>query len=218
MIISERAKHLPWNLEQIRFLYPPDDFTGSFANAKMQERHKASQEEKIKALLDHLEKERDPMEAMLGLHPSDHLRFLRNNINVFANAGCLEKAVLLLYYKKNTPFALVGSYGEWKELFLACDRQRLAQQGQPCPFTSATAYRGSVTGSRLGLSWTVSAEEARWFLNRWQDKELGGGTIFAMDFEAREVLVYIEDQHRREVILDPVVAETRTPRIIESLP
>jgi len=27
MVIYERTKSLPWNLEQIRFLYPPDDFT-----------------------------------------------------------------------------------------------------------------------------------------------------------------------------------------------
>lgn len=217
MVIYERTKSLPWNLEQIRFLYPPDDFTGSFANAKMQERHQASQEVKIKVLLDHLERHSDPLEAMCGLHPSDHLRFLHNNLELFKKAECFERALLLLYYKKNTPFALVGTYDEWKGLFLHCDRDRLRRQGQPCPFTSTTAYRGSVTGNRRGLSWTVSKEEARWVLNRWHDKNLGGGTVFAMDIEAKDVLVYIEDDHRREVIVDPLVTEAREARIIDSL-
>lgn len=217
MVIYERAKNLPWNLDGIRFLYPPDDFTGSFANAKMQERHRANQESKIKVLLDHLESHDDPMEAMCGLHPSDHLHFLQNNLDLFRKAGCLERAVLFLYLKKNTPFALVGTYEQWKELFLACDPSRLRGQGQPCPFSTTTAYRGSVTGNRRGLSWTISREEAGWFLKRWQDKELGGGTVFSLEITSNDVLIYIEDEHRREVILDPAVTENREARIIDSL-
>jgi hypothetical protein len=218
MVMYERTKNLPWNLDQIRFLYPPDDFTGSFANAKMQERHKANQEVKIKALLDHLEAQSDPLEAMLGLHPSDHLRFLHNNLQLFKKSGRLERTLLLLYYKKNTPFALVGTYDEWKGLFLHCDRERLRAEGKPCPFASATAYRGSMTGSRLGLSWTVNRDEVQWFLNRWQDKDLGGGTIFALEIVSADVLFYKEDGHRREVILDPAIVEGREARIIDSLP
>ncbi|MBU1568424.1 MAG: hypothetical protein KJ630_22705, partial [Proteobacteria bacterium] len=198
-------------------LYPPDDFTGTFANAKMQERHKANQDQKIKIILDHLESRKNSLEAMQGLNPLDHLQFLHNNLEKFRQDGCLEKTVLLLYYRKNTPFAAVGDYSEWKSLLAQCDPARLYEEGKPFPFDKTTAYRGSVTGNPKGLSWTVSHEEAAWFLERWKDKSQGGGTVFAMEISRRDVLIYIEDEHRREVILTPEVAENSVAREIDHL-
>ncbi|MDK9709137.1 MAG: hypothetical protein OEL83_19005 [Desulforhopalus sp.] len=217
MIIYQRDKNMPWNLDRIRFLYPPDDFTGSFANAKMQERHKALQDQKIKVILDHLEGHSKPLEAMQGLHPLDHLQFLHNNLEKFRQAGDLEKTVLLLYLKKNTPFAAVGDYAEWKSLLLQCDPARLYAEGKPFPFQSTTAYRGSMTGNPLGLSWSVSREDVDWFLERWQDKSLGGGTIFAMEITKEDILLYKEDEKRQEVLLRPDVAENRMARVIDRL-
>jgi len=210
MIIYKRDKNMQWTLDNIRFLYPPDDFTGSFANAKMQERHKANQDQKIKVILEHLANQSDPLEAMQGLHPLDHLQFLHNNLEKFRQARCLEKTVLLLYYRKNTPFAAVGDYNEWKSLLAQCDPALIGKEGKPFPFDKTTAFRGSMTGNPKGLSWTVSQKEAAWFLERWKDKSLGGGTVFALEIARKDVLVYIEDEHRREVILVPEVAENAT--------
>jgi hypothetical protein len=217
MILYKRDKNLQWNLDNIRFLYPPDDFTGTFANAKMQERHKANQDQKIQVILDHLERHDNPLEAMQGLHQLDHLRFLHNNLEKFRHAGCLEKTVLQLYYRKNTPFAAAGDYGEWKSLLAQCNPARLAAEGKPFPFDKITAYRGSMTGNPKGLSWTISREEAAWVLERWSDKSLGGGTVFALEITKQDVLVYIEDEHRREVILVPEIAESPAARAIDRL-
>lgn len=217
MIIYKRDKNMLWKLDHIRFLYPPDDFTGSFANAKMQERHKAMQDVKVKAIIDHLEKHTNPLEAMLGLHPLDQMQFLRNNLDNFRKAQCLEKTVLLLYYRKSTPFAAVGDYEVWKSLLAECDADRLYAEGSPFPHDRITAYRGSVTDNPKGLSWTINKEEAAWFLARWQDKSLGGGTVYSLEIGRKDILVYIQDEKRREVILAPEVAETAQVRAIEHL-
>jgi hypothetical protein len=74
-----------------------------------------------------------------------------------------------------------------------------------------------MTGNPKGLSWTVNRQEAAWFLERWQDKNLGGGTVFAVEITRQDVLVYIEDEHRREVILLPEVSEALVPREIDHL-
>lgn len=217
MIVYKRDRNLIWKLDHIRFLYPPDDFTGSFANARMQERHEAMQQAKVKELVDHLEKHSDPLEAMLGLHQNDYLQFLQNNLEHFRSAGRLEKAVLQLYYRKNTPFAAAGDYAVWKALFSECEPARLAAEGAPLPFEQTTAYRGSVIDNPKGLSWTVSREEVTWFLKRWQDKTQGGGTIYALDVTRQDILVYVENKTRREVILKPEIVETSRPRVIDKL-
>jgi hypothetical protein len=206
---------MQWNLDKVRFLYPPDDFTGSFSNEKMQARHRAMQDQKIRELLLRLENEHNPLQAMSILNPLEHVRFLTNNLNHFRQHESLEKAVLLLYYRKNTPFATAGDYDTWKSLLQSCDPARLYQQGVPFPAERVTAYRGSVTGLTRGLSWTISRKEVAWFLERWKDKELGGGTVFALEITRADILVYVED--RQEVILVPEVAETAQVREITSL-
>lgn len=217
MILYQRDKHMQWKLDHIRFLFPPDDFTGTFGNAKMQERHKANQDVKIRVILDHLEGHDDPFEAMQGLHPLDHMQFLHNNLEKFRTAGCLETTVLLLYQKKNTPFAAFGSYDEWKSLFLQCDPARLYSLGKPFPHERATVFHGSMTDNPRSLSWTINREEVAWFLDRWKDKSLGGGTIFAMEITQEDILVYTENEPRREVVLQPEVAENRVTRVIDHL-
>ena len=217
MIIYERGKNMQWNLDKIRFLFPPDDFTGSFSNEKMQARHVALQEQKIKELLMQLEGAANPLDAMYVLNPREHIQFLLNNLDHFKTAECLEKAFLSLYYHKNTPFAAAGDYEVWKFLLKNCDHKRLYEQGTPFPYEQVTVYRGSVTGNKKGLSWTVSRETTAWILDRWEDKELGGGTVFALDITRADILVYIEDKVKQEVILLPEVAETAKIREITSL-
>lgn len=217
MIIYKRGKNMPWNLDKIRFLYPPDDFTGSFTNDKMQTRHKALQDQKIKEILAQLENAGDPIEAMRALNPREHTRFLQNNLEAFKQHKCLEKAVLWLYYRKNTPFAAAGEYDIWKFLLNACDADRLYQEGNPFPFDKVTAYRGSVTGVDKGLSWTVNRKEVSWILDRWADKELGGGTVFALEITRDDILVYVADKRKQEVILIPEVAETAKARVVTSI-
>lgn len=208
---------MQWKLDKIRFLYPPDDFTGSFNNEKMQARHKAMQDQKIKELLTQLENAENPIEAMRVLNPLEHIQFLLNNLEQFKQQKCLEKAVLLIYYRKNTPFAADGDYDVWKSLLKSCDTERLYEEGSPFPHKQITAYRGSVTGVTRGLSWTVSRKTTAWILDRWADKELGGGTVFALDITRDDILVYIEDKIKQEVILIPEVAEAAEVREITSL-
>jgi hypothetical protein len=217
MIIYERGRNMQWNLDKIRFLYPPDDFTGAFSNDKMQARHKAMQDQKIKELLTQLESAENPIEAMQVLNPLEHIQFLLNNLDHFKRKECLEKAFLLLYYRKNTPFAAAGDYDAWKSLLQTCDVDRLYEQGIPFPYERVTAYRGSMTGITRGLSWTVSRETTAWILDRWEDKELGGGTVFALEITREDILVYVDDKVRQEVILIPEVAETAKVREITSL-
>lgn len=217
MTIYQRGKNMPWNLDKIRFLYPPDDFTGSFTNDKMQARHKALQDQKIKEILTQLENAGDPIEAMRALNPHEHARFLRNNLEAFKQQKCLEKAILWLYCRKNTPFAAAGDYATWKLLLKECDPELLYQEGKPFPYDKVTAYRGSVTGVNKGLSWTVNKKEVAWILDRWSDKELGGGTVFALEITRDDILVYVEDKMKQEVILIPEVAETAKAQVITSL-
>jgi hypothetical protein len=74
-----------------------------------------------------------------------------------------------------------------------------------------------MTGNPKGLIWTVSREEVAWFLERWQDKSLGGGTVFALEISRQDILLYREDGKRREVVLVPAVAETAAVREIDHL-
>ncbi len=208
---------MQWKLDKIRFLFPPDDFTGSFSNEKMQARHVALQEQKIKELLVQLEAAANPFDAMHVLNPIEHIQFLLNNLDQFKAAKCLEQAFMSLYYRKNTPFAAAGDYEIWKFLLKNCDHNRLYELGTPFPYEQVTVYRGSVTGIKRGLSWTVSRETTAWILDRWEDKELGGGTVFALDITRADILVYVEDKVKQEVILIPEVAETAKVREITSL-
>jgi hypothetical protein len=217
MVQYQTNSKMPWNLENIRFLYPPDDFIGGFTNAKMQERHKALQEEKINNLINGLLFEKDPARAMRVLHANDHIQFLRNNLEKFKNAGSFEKTVLSLYYRKNSPFSAGGEFAIWLELFSACDRNRMLAEGQPFPYQKTTAYRGSVVGVRQGFSWTLSKEKTAWMLERWQDKSMGGGTIYAMEIGADDIMIYRCNSDIEEVILRPDLVVSCEPREITSL-
>ncbi len=207
MVIYKKNSSLHWNFTKLLFVYPPEVFTGTFQNPKMEARNKALLEKKKSALLSHLENSSNPYEAMLTLHNNDHVQFLLNNIEIFKEDGCYEKAVVKLYYSKNTSFVIFGNYSIWKYLFQQCDPQLLYNSGHPFPHEIITAYRGSVTGNKTGLSWTINRDEVKWFLERWQDKNLGGGTIFALEIRKKDVMFYLETNNRQEVILFPEVAE-----------
>lgn len=215
MALYTKDSSMPWNLDQIRFLYPPDDFVGSFINEKMQARHKTLQDEKIKVILTNLEKAKSPLEAMRALHKDDQIQFLQNNVEGFQQAHCFEEAVILLYYRKNGPFAPTDSYSIWEKMLGVCSPEGMERVGSSFPAKTMTAYRGSVIGIAKGLSWTVSKKKADWFLDRWKDKEMGGGTIFSTEISKKDVLYYIENDKKHEVILYPHVLETAEIKIVK---
>lgn len=208
---------MQWNLDNIRFLHPPYDFVGNFSNEKMQARHKAMQDAKVKEIRKKLIEATLPRQAMFVLNPSEHIQFIHNNVEKFRVTDSLEATVLKLYYRKNTPFAPAGKYAEWLELLALCDREKLLGQGAPFPKEGMTAYRGSVTNAEYGLSWTTDIKEAEWILNRWEDKEMGGGTVYQSTIYPDEILVYVVDDKRQEVLLKPEIADSKDFQIITSV-
>lgn len=208
---------MQWKLDDIRFLHPPYDFVGTFTNEKMQARHKAMQDAKIKEIQKDLATATLPAEAMNVLNPSEHVQFIRNNVDKFRETDTLESTILKLYYRKNTPFAVAGIYDTWLLLFDLCDRERLLKQGKPFPKDGCLAYRGSLTNISWGLSWTTDIREAQWILNRWEDKEMGGGTVYSTTIHPEDILIYVDDAKRQEVILKPEVCQTITPDIITTV-
>lgn len=205
---------MQWKLDDIRFLHPPHDFVGSFKNEKMQERHKAMQDTKIKEIRRDLATARMPAEAMNVLNHTEHIKFIHNNVDKFKETGTLENTILRLYYRNNTPFAPAGIYDTWLLLFSLCDREKLLNQGKPFPGDGCIAYRGSLTNVPWGLSWTTDIKEAQWILNRWEDKEMGGGTVYSAKIHPDDILIYVDDAKRQEIILKPEVCKTITPEVI----
>ena len=80
MNFQNYEKSSKWNLSDVRFLYPPDDFVGKFTNEHMQKRHEKMQEDKINVIFDKLEAAVTPEQALMVLHPQEHVRFLQNNL------------------------------------------------------------------------------------------------------------------------------------------
>lgn len=207
-----------WNLQDIQFLFQPDVFAGTFDSPQMQARHQAMQKEKISALRTRLEAAKDPIEAMLVLEKPDHIPFLFNNIEIFRQEQRYEKAVFHLFFRKNTPFNTDGDYSVWKNLLNDCDPSLLYAAGNPLPSEGKmTVYRGSVTGIVTGLCWTPDTQKVRWFLDRWSDKSMGGGTIYAMEITRVDILCFISDSKRQDLILKPEIAERAQPKIISAL-
>lgn len=208
---------MTWNLENIRFLYPPDDFTGKFTNEKMQQRHLAMQKEKISAISSGLENESHPIKAMQVLHRKEYVQFVKNNIDEFKQHSCFEEAVLLLYYAKNTPFAAAGDFSTWSYFFEKCDVTKIYELGKPLPRAKILAFRGSMTGIRKGFSWTTDQKKVAWILDRWQDKSLGGGTVFSLELTREDILVYLDDKDKTEVIVTPSLAADNKAKEITSI-
>lgn len=208
---------MKWNLDNIRFLHPPYDFVGSFSNELMQKRHKAMQDEKVAELMAALESATLPVEAMNALNPSEHMTFVHNNLARFRETDSLEPTILRLYYRKNTPFAPAGKHDEWVELLNLCDRKTLLALGQSLPAKGAIAYRGSITNSRYGLSWTTDIKEAKWILNRWEDKNMGGGTVYSARIMPEDILTYTVDDKRQETLLKPERMEKISVEIITTV-
>jgi hypothetical protein len=158
-----------------------------------------------------------PAEAMYVLNPTEHTQFLLNNLEKFRETETLESTVLKLYYRKNTPFAPAGDYDTWIMLFELCDKEKLKALGKPFPKEGCTAYRGSLTNIPQGLSWTTDIKEARWILNRWEDKEMGGGTVYSAVIKEEDILIYYVDARRQEVIVKPEVARLMETKPITSV-
>lgn len=208
---------MQWNLENIKFLHPPHDFVGSFTNELMQKRHKAMQDEKVIEIETALRQAKLPVEAMNVLNHTEHITFVHNNLDFFRQTDSLENTVLKLYYRKNTPFAPAGKYDTWLALLDLCDREKLLGIGEKLPVEGCDAYRGSLTDVPHGLSWTTDIKEANWILKRWEDKEMGGGTVYSARIRPEDILIYTVDNKRQEVILKPEIVKNIQPQIITSV-
>ena len=213
-ILYARGRNMKWNLNKIKFLYPPDNFIGSFANEKMQARHKALQDEKIDDILKNLGAAENPLTAMQTLNHLDHIQFLLNNIEAFREHKCLEETILKLYRRQNSAFASGGTYDIWHNLFLECDSQRYYGLGAPFPDKEMLAYRGSIAGVAKGFSWTINPKKVDWFLERWRDKEQGGGTIFSTRISRKDLLIYFKDKETGELIVSPQFLDTADIEIV----
>ncbi|MBW1635381.1 MAG: hypothetical protein JRJ68_03800 [Deltaproteobacteria bacterium] len=213
-ILEKKIINARWNLSKIQFLYPPDNFPGSFSNEIMQMKHEAKKEAKISTLLTDIEASDGPMAAMNVLNRLDHIQFILNNIEAFTADNCLEKAILKLYTRENSSFESGGLYDIWHELFSHCNREQFYSLGSPFPEEPVLAFRGSVTGLAKGFCWTVNQQKIDWFTERWRDKSLGGGTIFSTHICRQDVLIYLNDKEQEEIIISPQFLETAEIREI----
>jgi len=195
-ILYARGKDMKWNLKKIEFLHPPDNFIGSFTNEKMQIKHKTLQEKKINTILKNIAASEDPLTAMRTLNNLDHIQFLRNNIEEFKKYTCLEETVLKLYRKTNSAFSSGETHNIWHDLFLECDAERFYRLGAPFPDGKIQIFRGSITGVEKG------------FLERWRDKERGGGTVFSTMISRKDILIYFKDEQEKELIVSPQFLKT----------
>jgi hypothetical protein len=205
---------MKWNLKELKFLYPPEDFTGTFANEHMQERHEIMRKNKIAEIMENLEKANTTPAALKALHHLDHLRFLQNNLGAFRADSFLEETVLNLFFKENGSFLEDGNFSTWHDLFNECDQQRFYSLGQPLPGDGAIAYRGSILDNPKGFCWTISNKKVNWFRNRWQDKDLGGGTIYSTSVRPSDILIYLEKDGEKELIVTPEFIDKATINII----
>ncbi len=197
-----------WNLKKIKFLYPPDNFPGSFTNEILQMKHEAKKEAKINAIIKDLEASDQALSALKVLDSLDHIQFIFNNIEEFRAQKCLEEAVLKLYTKQNSSFESGGIFKVWQDLFRHCDRDRFYSLGTSFPDGEILAFRGSVPGVVKGFSWTVNRKKIDWFTERWRDKSLGGGTIFSTHISRKDILVFLKDEEQAEIIVSPQFLET----------
>ena len=202
-VIQMKPGKMKWNLEGIAFLYPPDVFTGAFDNEKMEMKHREEMAKKLDHLKTSLATEADPLTAMLKLHKKDHLQFLCKNIEAFRQAGRLEEGIITLYIRLNTPFSSDGDPDLWNQLFEACDRKKIYDYGSPITFSSATVYRGSISGFQKSLIWTPVRETAERIARKWQDPVLGGGKMYEVDVNKEDVLVFLKRRRGDELILAP---------------
>ena len=63
-----------------------------------------------------------------------------------------------------------------------------------------TIYRGLMPKARKeGLSWTLSYDKAKWFANRFQDKQ---GIIYQATVKKSDIIAYLSDRNEDEVIVD----------------
>lgn len=207
-VIQLKAYQMKWNIKDIAFLYPPDVFTGAFDNEVLEAKHREEMQKKLDHLKRTIATEADPFIAMQKLHKKDHLQFLRNNLDEFKQAERLEEGVITLYTQLNTPFSSDGDANLWNELFEACDRKRLYDYGSPVTFSSATVYRGSVSGFKKSLIWTPERTTVERIAKRWEDPVLGGGELYQVDIKKEDVLVFLKQRRGDELILTPQFIRT----------
>ncbi len=205
---------MKWNLKKIQFLYPPDNFIGSFSNEKMRARHKALHDEKIGTILKNIAASPNPLTAMKTLNSLDHIQFLLNNIKEFKENDCLEETVLKLYCRENSAFTSGGIFDIWNSLFLQCDAKKLYSLGASFLDENVTVFRGSIAGVVKGFCWSTSKPKADWFLERWKDKELGGGTVYSTRISRKDLLISLKDTEKKELIVTPLFLKTAEIEVV----
>lgn len=199
---------MKWNIENIKFLHQPDDFTGNFGIPQMQERHERQLQKKLLQLKTAIALESDPLLAMNKLHVRDHLPFFLDNTKHFHESSRYEETLLDLYGKLNAPFSSGGDPSQWHALFEECDRGKLQDLGEPLTMNKATLYRGSVTGFTRSISWTPDRKRAESFASRWNDPSLGGGELFEVETDRSVMLILRKLRHDIEILVEPSFIET----------
>jgi hypothetical protein len=208
---------MKWNMEDIVFLHPPDVFTGTFDNPIMQTRHEQQMQVKLNGIQNAIAMETDPLKAMKSLNHREHFKFFENNKDEFRKTGRLEEAVLALYSRCNGPFSSGGDMATWYSLFELCDSARLYNLGEPLDFTSATVYRGSVSGLQRSMSWTPDRQIAERLAERWKDPSLGGGEVYQVDITRPNILTYLKHRREDEVLLAPGFIQSAEIRIFRAV-
>ena len=98
-----------------------------------------------------------------------------------------------------------------------CERPEVLALGKVLQDKGVIAYRGSITNIPHGLRWTTDIEEAKWVLNRWEDKDLGGGTVYAAHIMSSDILIYVVDEKRQELLIKPEQVEYISVNFITSV-
>ena len=91
----------------------------------------------------------------------------------------------------------------WKTIFSSISIRDEDRNLEELPEGEFTVYRG---GTKEGLSWTTSIEQAKWFHNRnkrWFSQKDEHNYLLKMSINKDEVIFYTNDRSEAEVVLFP---------------
>jgi hypothetical protein len=140
-----------------------------------------------------------------------------NNAPLLHALGGYEVALLEAYTGGRTNWRNWTS-AELRQLFGACDRQRLLEAGDPLPGPGPyTLYRGVAGAGRVrrvrGLSWTGDRDRAHWFAQRFAAvlKQPDPG-VYQIVVTAQHVRAYTNGRQEQEFLVE-VPATVRPSRM-----
>ena len=157
---------------------------------------------------------------LIKANNEDGLRLVFSHIAPLQARDCYEPALLHAFTgtRVNNHRYPVA---ELEILFGLADRDRLRAAGDPLPGPGPfVLYRGVAGRGRArrirGLSWTASAERARWFANRYAaTRPDSDPAVFRVTIQAHDVLAYSNERNEQEfiVLLPASVRPVRIERI-----